>query len=403
MVIGGGSVGVESSGTVTPGARPMELRLARVHLRMGALELARAELESFAGRGVLDAPALLDLAEVRWRTGDLPGAGVAASAYLGTDDTGVLALVIAAEAAAAVGHPGDARRLAQEALERIEEALAIGDPAAAGIGEVIERPDGAAVPPVSGGPEADAARGGGSPRAGGGSPRAGGSSRTEALSGAEVLDTLFAGMPQSQVWPMRPHFRVEPTGLLFVTPLQSGRRAAGQAPVETERAADASERGGETGSVDRWVGADAPAFGSPAARSGPTGDAGQAVPDDASGTPGLWGDDAPAGAASDAAPMAHPELTEARAALEAGDATSAAARLSDLLRRRPDLAGSVLAAIADDGAGTDPADRGAGPSGPGAAAASLAAGDDLVPRPAARPPDPIAEARLGDDPEQERP
>jgi hypothetical protein len=181
-------------------------------------------------------------------------------------------------------------------------------------------------------------------------------------------------MPQSQIWPMRPHFRVEPTGLLFVTPLQSGRRAAGQAPVETEQAAITSDREGETGTVDRWVGADAPGSGSPAARSDPTSEAGRAAPDDASGTAGLWGDDAPAGAAADATPMAHPELAEARAALEAGDATFAAARLSDLLRRRPDLAGSVLSAIT---------------------------GDDLVPGPAARPPDPNAEARLGDDPEQE--
>ncbi|MFN8631135.1 MAG: hypothetical protein U0838_12715 [Chloroflexota bacterium] len=41
--------------------------------------LARAELEALAGRGRLDDAALLDLAEVRWRTGDLGGAGDAAA------------------------------------------------------------------------------------------------------------------------------------------------------------------------------------------------------------------------------------------------------------------------------------------------------------------------------------
>ena len=52
---------------------------------MGSLALARAELESLAGRGMLDEPALLDLAEVRWRTGDLAGAGEAANALLARD------------------------------------------------------------------------------------------------------------------------------------------------------------------------------------------------------------------------------------------------------------------------------------------------------------------------------
>jgi hypothetical protein len=55
--------------------RPVPLRLAGLHLRMGSLALARAELESLAGRGMLDEAALLDLAEVRWRTGDPADAG----------------------------------------------------------------------------------------------------------------------------------------------------------------------------------------------------------------------------------------------------------------------------------------------------------------------------------------
>ena len=43
---------------------------------------ARAELESLAGHGMLDDEALLDLAEVRWRTGDLAGAGEAANVLI---------------------------------------------------------------------------------------------------------------------------------------------------------------------------------------------------------------------------------------------------------------------------------------------------------------------------------
>ncbi len=110
--------------------RPTALRLARLHLRMGSLPLARAELESLAGQSMLDEDALLDLAEVRWRTGDVAGAGEAANALLarGRDDT--LAIVIAAEAVAAEGRPGEARRLAARALEGIDGPL---DPVFAGI------------------------------------------------------------------------------------------------------------------------------------------------------------------------------------------------------------------------------------------------------------------------------
>jgi hypothetical protein len=108
--------------TAQPGTGDPEAdaRLARLHLRLGQLELARAELEALAGVGDLDADTLLALAEARWRTGDLPGAGEAAQACLdaGRDDT--LALVIAAEATAAIGRPGEARRIAGQALERRE-------------------------------------------------------------------------------------------------------------------------------------------------------------------------------------------------------------------------------------------------------------------------------------------
>jgi hypothetical protein len=103
--------------TTESGSRPADLRLARIHLRTGSYALARAELETMAGAGALDDEALLDLAEIRWRTGDLPGAGEAATAYLASGRESVLGLVIAAESTAALGRPGEARRLAGRALE----------------------------------------------------------------------------------------------------------------------------------------------------------------------------------------------------------------------------------------------------------------------------------------------
>ncbi len=94
-----------------------------MHLRLGSLSLARAELEALGNRDALDDDGLLDLAEARWRTGDLAAAGEAASAVVdrGRDDT--VALVIAAEARAAEGRPGEARRLAQRALADLDAPL----------------------------------------------------------------------------------------------------------------------------------------------------------------------------------------------------------------------------------------------------------------------------------------
>jgi tetratricopeptide (TPR) repeat protein len=100
-----------------PNGPPAARRLARLHLRMGSLALARAELESLAGRGALDELALLDLAEARWRTGDTAGAGEAAHAALERGVEDPLAYAIAAEAAATLGRPAEARRLAGLAME----------------------------------------------------------------------------------------------------------------------------------------------------------------------------------------------------------------------------------------------------------------------------------------------
>jgi hypothetical protein len=117
---------------VTHAAAPREpdLVLARTHLRLGSLGLARTELETLAGRGGLDEEAIRDLAEARWRTGDVTGAGEAAAAWLESHPDDVLGLVIAAEAQAALGRPAEARRLAGRAMERADGSL---DPVFAGM------------------------------------------------------------------------------------------------------------------------------------------------------------------------------------------------------------------------------------------------------------------------------
>jgi len=97
--------------------RSVDLMLARAHLRLGSLALARAELEILAGQGVLDVPGHIDLAEARWRTGDLSGAGEAAMIALAAGEEAPVALAIAAEAAAALGRPNEARRLATRAMD----------------------------------------------------------------------------------------------------------------------------------------------------------------------------------------------------------------------------------------------------------------------------------------------
>lgn len=132
-------------------ARSPALRAARIHLRTGSLALARAELESLAGAGDLDDDGLLDLAEVRWRTGDVSGAGEAANVFLSTGRETTLALAIAAEATIALGRPSEARRL---------------------VGRALEAADGS-------------------------------------------LDEIFAGMPRSPIWPHDPGATAQPVGTLF--------------------------------------------------------------------------------------------------------------------------------------------------------------------------------------------
>ena len=84
-------------------------RLGMLHLRLGGLALARAELEDLHRRGALDTATLAGLAEARWRSGDLEAAAAAAASHLAGGGMAPIALVIAAEGAAATGRPGEAR------------------------------------------------------------------------------------------------------------------------------------------------------------------------------------------------------------------------------------------------------------------------------------------------------
>lgn len=103
--------------------RPAVLRVAGLHLRTGLLQLALAELEALARRDALDDAGLGDLAEARWRTGDLEAAGVVAADLVERGSSSALMLAIAAEAVAADGRTTEARRLAARALEAVEGPL----------------------------------------------------------------------------------------------------------------------------------------------------------------------------------------------------------------------------------------------------------------------------------------
>ena len=88
-----------------------DIRIARVHLRLGQLMLARAELEDLARRDSLDADGLAVLAEARWRTGAGRAAAEAAFDHLDAGGQDDVAICIAAEAVAAEGRTDDARAL----------------------------------------------------------------------------------------------------------------------------------------------------------------------------------------------------------------------------------------------------------------------------------------------------
>lgn len=110
-------------------ARGADGRIARVHLRGGMLALARAELEQMAGIGILDREALADLAEVRWRNGDLVGAAQAAAAHRGAGGDEPVVAIVLGLAAGRAGHPGEAMREADGVAARVGEGV---DPLFAG-------------------------------------------------------------------------------------------------------------------------------------------------------------------------------------------------------------------------------------------------------------------------------
>ncbi len=106
-----------------PRTRTADARLSRLHLRGGLLTLARAELEQMAGAGSLDREALADLAEARWRSGDLEGAAEAADAHLGTGGDEPIAHLIVAEEAERQGRILDARQRATLVQQRVGEGI----------------------------------------------------------------------------------------------------------------------------------------------------------------------------------------------------------------------------------------------------------------------------------------
>ena len=239
--------------TQRPSTRPTELVLASAHLRLGALALARVELETMATLGTLDERGLVDLAEVRWRTGDLTGAGEAATASLRGDVDDPVALVIASEAATSVGRPGEARRFAQRAM---------------------------------------------------------------AMAGG-TIDTIFAGMPRSAVWP--PDADEPPPA----------------APTLFDRGSDAGP-GVET--RETVVSQPPPAPAAPAAPAAPTPPAGPM-------TLGFWDEDETVVRGPADLPDPAAALEAGRAALVAGSPDAAALHFGLALRLAPALAPAVLEAV----------------------------------------------------------
>ena len=133
--------------------RSADARLARLHLRGGLIALARAELEHMAGAGTLDREALVDLAEARWRSGDVDGAAEAAEAHLAAGGREPIAHVVAAEALDRRGHMIDARghsALVMERLGRGVERLFAGESRSSAWPSEIAGRDGHAVPRTPG-------------------------------------------------------------------------------------------------------------------------------------------------------------------------------------------------------------------------------------------------------------
>lgn len=138
---------LDATPTIDPAA---VARLARLHLTVGMYTLARAELEALRVLASLDDDGLEALAEARWRTGDLAAAGTVAVPLAQAGSDRPLVLVLAAEAVAAQGRPGEASRFASRAMEAIDVPL---DTLFAGLPRraswpVVTPPDGARIDPA---------------------------------------------------------------------------------------------------------------------------------------------------------------------------------------------------------------------------------------------------------------
>jgi hypothetical protein len=75
-----------------------------------------------AGAGTLDGPAMADLAEARWRSGDLEGAADAARAHQASGGAEPMAALILAEDLMRTGQAADARRYAEFVFARAGSA-----------------------------------------------------------------------------------------------------------------------------------------------------------------------------------------------------------------------------------------------------------------------------------------
>jgi hypothetical protein len=261
-----------------------DLVLARVHLRLGSLALARAELETLAGRDALDEEGLVDLAEARWRTGDIAGAGEAALAALTDEEGPLLALVVAAEAAAARGRPTEARRLAEKAMA-----------------------------------EANG-----------------------------TIDAIFAGMPRGPAWPADPAAPPPAPTTMFDGPDVNrlvGRPARHRPPepptvagLPFQSAADATPSDAiEAGTAALWPDESGIEAESVAATGRLSGDLAANAEAEAEVGVDAWMDE----------PDPATELERGREELDHGEVAQAAIRFALVLRLSPSLAPAVLDAIAD--------------------------------------------------------
>ena len=307
----------------TPGGVPirdqpsLEIRLARIHLRTGSLFMARAELEALAAREQLDTAAHLDLAEARWRTGDLHGAGEAAAAYLADGGGAALGFIISAEAFATANRHAEARQHAEQALERHLSEL---DPLFAGMPRRASWPARAwapaaveAVPAVPPAP-AEAA------------PAAASAAVLRAVGDATVKAeppaVILLGGPRLEAAPARPveAERVEAPVETLPAEAQAEVQAEGTA-APAEQVAPAEEAAVEPSAAAGGI-VEAPVAETPAVEPG-------------------------AAEVAQAAEGAGAEVAAGRSFLDAGDPMMAALHFGVAIRLVPALAAAVLDAIGD--------------------------------------------------------